>query len=295
MKSSMPFCLALLLVPGCLSPGADGGDRPPLDLSLTDRMAPDSCTAHWVAGVRGRVVDPTGAPVRDGVVQMCLRTHENVLICQRPTEIDANGWYATVLAPELRCAQQITLRAVQVGQPVSTTFCRTPMTPTYGVLDVWDDLVLYPLETPVERPAMGDASSMRTVRFPSGFEMDVTPGALGFPESYDRLSAGAVDPADAPCFVDQAPPLLGLWALGPEDAAVPGFQVRIPERTGLPDGTRVELWLVGGAYTQLVGGQQIEEGVFAPYGTGTVQGGQILSDPGSELPYLSWVGYRVAP
>lgn len=295
MKSSMPFCLALLLVPGCLSPGADGAARPPLDLTLADRMAPDSCTAHWVAGVRGRVVDPTGAPMIDARVQMCLRTEANVQVCLRPEAIDPNGWYAVVLPEETRCVQQVTLRAAMVAQPVSTTFCRAPMEPTYGVLDVWEDLVLHPLEVPAERPPMGDAASMRTVRFPSGLEMDVTPGSFEIPETYDRLTAGAVPLDAAPCFVDQAPPLLGLFAMGPESASIPGFDVRLPERTGLPDGTRVELWLVGGTYTTLSNGEHLEEGVFAPYGTGTVRGGQILSDPGSELPYLSWVGYRVAP
>ncbi|MEZ4336259.1 MAG: hypothetical protein R3B82_06495 [Sandaracinaceae bacterium] len=285
----------LLFAPGCLGSGGDGSARPPLDLTLADRMAPDSCSAHWVAGVRGRVVDPSGAPVTEGIVQLCLRTDAGIQVCQRPADIQADGWYGIVIPEETRCVQQVTLRAAQVARPVSTTFCRAPMEPTYGLLDVWEDLVLYPLEVPDDRPPMGDEDSMRTVRFPSGLEMDVTPGSFDFPETYDRLTAGPVPLDAAPCFLDTAPPLLGLWALGPESASIPGFQVRIPERTGLPDGTRVELWLVGGTYTQLASGETIDEGVFAPYGTGTVSGGRIVSDPGSELQYLSWVGYRLAP
>ena len=98
----------------------------------------------------------------------------------------------------------------------------------------------------------------------------------------------------APCFTDQPSDLLSLWALGPESGIDPGIAVRFPETTGLPDGTRVEVWLVGGTFTLLPSDEVLEEGVFAPIGTGTVRGGFVHSDPGSELPYLSWVGYRVA-
>lgn len=294
MKPTHVSAALVLLALGCANPGSSAGSRPALDLTLEDRLPPDSCTAHWVAGVRGRVVDSSGNPVSSGFVQMCLRTQEDVQVCLRPSDIRPDGWYVSVLPEETRCVQQVTLRASQSHQPISTTFCRAPMEPSYGVLDVWEDLVLHPLESPVDRPPMGDEASMRTVSFPSGFEMDVTPESFDFP-IYDDLTAGPVSLADAPCFVDQAPPLLGLWALGPESGSNPGFAARIPERTGLPDGTRVELWLVGGTFTQLQSGEHLEEGIFAPFGTGTVSGGVISTDPGSELPYLSWLGYRVAP
>ncbi|MBX3269153.1 MAG: hypothetical protein KF729_02760 [Sandaracinaceae bacterium] len=293
----MKYALSLTLfvaMAGCASPGGDASSRPALDLRLEDRVPDDSCRAHWVAGVRGRVVDPRGAPVSEGIVQMCLRLENGSQLCQAPTPIRPDGWYTVVMPEETRCLQQVTLRASQIGRPVSTTFCRTAMTPSYGVLDVWDDLVLHPLEVPATRPPMGDEGSMRTVRFPSGLELDVTPGAFEFPDVYDRLGAGPVPLDEAPCFVEQAPGLLGLWALGPESGSLPGVRLRIPETTGLADGTRVALWLVGGTYTTLADGRHLEEGVFAPYGTGTVSGGVITSDPGSELPYLTWVGYSVA-
>ena len=60
----------------------------------------------------------------------------------------------------------------------------------------------------------------------------------------------------------------------------------------MPEGTAVELWLVGGTFTRLASGEDVEEGHFVPYGSGRVQGGQVVPDPGSELPYLSWLGYR---
>ena len=52
--------------------------------------------------------------------------------------------------------------------------------------------------------------------------------------------------------------------------------------------------VVGGIYTELPDGHIVEEGDFEVFGTGTVQDGQVVSDPGRGLPYLSWLGYRSA-
>lgn len=286
------IALACLLVPGCMSPGGSSrSDRPPLDLDPAERIAPDTCSAEWVAGVRGRIVDESGAPVQEAIVQMCLRMENGSQLCQAPRPLVGDGYFAVVLPEETRCVRQVTLRATQVHQPVSTTFCRVPMTPVYGVLDVWDDLVLHRLETPVERPPMGDEGQMRTVRFPSGLEMDVTPGDFEFPDAYEDLTAGPIPVSAAPCFADGVSDLRALWAFGPESGIAPAVPLRIPETTGLPDGTRVELWLVGGTYTTLPSGANLEEGLFEPYGTATVSGAMIA---GGELPYLSWIGYRTA-
>lgn len=279
-----------LLLGACASPS--GPARPPIELSLDDRRPDPACTAHWVAGVRGRVVDELGQPVSTGVVQMCLRTEDGSQLCLQPNELDADGWYRVVLDPEIRCLQQVTLRATEIGAPRSTTFCRAPMSPAYGLLDVDEDLVLHDLEAPLERPPLGDAAAMRTVRFPSGLELDVTPGDLEFPDTYDQLVAGPVDPAEAGCFTEQAPPMLALWAFGPEAGVAPGAPLRVPETRGLSEGTPVELWIVGGTYTRLADGQTVEEGELVPFGGGTVRGGYVVPDPGSELPYLSWLGYR---
>lgn len=285
---------ALALLGACASDPA-GPARPPLELTLEDRLPDDTCTAHWVAGVRGRVVDELGAPVGEGFVQMCLRMEDGSQLCVAPSEIEPTGWYRVVLDPALRCVQQVTLRATRISERTSTTFCRTPMTPAYGVLDVYEDLVLHRLEQPVERPPMGDETTMRTLRFPSGLEMDVVPDALEFPTVYEQLAAGEVDPGTVNCFIEEAPALDGLWAFGPEAGVEPGLPIRIPETSGLPDGTRIELWIVGGTYTRLRDGTTVEEGHFVPYGTGSVQAGHIVPDTGSELPYLSWVGYRALP
>ena len=70
-----------------------------------------------------------------------------------------------------------------------------------------------------------------------------------------------------------------------------GFPVRIPAN-GLAEGTRVELLVLGGLETRLADGTSVHEADFDVFGTATVTDGMIVSDPGSELPYLSWLGYR---
>ncbi len=101
--------------------------------------------------------------------------------------------------------------------------------------------------------------------------------------------------ADPPCFAEGLD-LLGLYAFAPEVAvlgATGGFPIRIPNVHGLADGTRVDLFVLGGLDTFLPDGTQVHEAAFEAYGTASVSGGMIVRDVGSELPYLSWLGYRV--
>ena len=225
--------LLALTASGCLSPTNAGAERPPIDLRAADRIAPDTCGAHWVAGVRGRVRDPSGAPQRGGFVQMCIRLDTGARVCQSPSEVSADGWYAVVVPEETRCVEQVTLRAsAGVEVPSSISFCRVAMEPLYGVLDVWEDMVLHPLQTPAAHPPAGG-----TVRFANGLEMDAAPDSFEFPTTYERLAAGPIDLADAPCFTSATDGLLGLWAFGPESASASGVTSR--PVTPVPMPTRI--------------------------------------------------------
>ena len=68
MKPTHVSAALVLLALGCANPGSSAGSRPALDLTLEDRLPPDSCTAHWVAGVRGRVVDSKRAAWKRGTI-----------------------------------------------------------------------------------------------------------------------------------------------------------------------------------------------------------------------------------
>ena len=277
---------------GCMAATSD--TRPALELSAEDRVADPACTGDWIAGVRGQVEDETGAPVSGAQVQMCLRLANLSQLCLEPQTTDENGWYAVVLPEPARCLSRVIVRATRTGgaQRYGTSFLLTSTRPLYGVLDVAEPVALVPTQAPIEMPPMGDVSAMRTVRFASGLELEVTPEALDFQESYDFLTAGEVELSAAPGFTASAPGLTGLWALGPELGSYPGMRFRIPNTRGLSEGARVDLFLVGGIYTELADGHYVEEGDFERFGSGVVRDGFIEPDPGSELPYLTWLGYR---
>lgn len=283
---------AAFLGTGCLSTEIP---RPQLALTAEDRVPDPSCSAHWVAGVRGRVVDEAGLPVVGAQVQMCLRLADHTQLCLDPSDTTTGGWFPVVLPPHARCLSRVIVRAVAVGTTgtYATSFLESPMNPIEGVLDVPQDIELYPLESPEALAPMGDADAARTVRFPSGFELDVTPNALDFVESYDRLAVAPVPMASAPDFMGQIPGLDGVFALGPEVASLPGAPFRFVPPAAWAEGARVELFVLGGIYTELSNGTLVEEGQFARFGTATVSGGMVRSDPGSELPYFTWLGYRV--
>ncbi|MFK7986855.1 MAG: hypothetical protein AB8I08_12595 [Sandaracinaceae bacterium] len=292
MKPAAFFALALALT-GCMG-STDA--PPPLPLTAEERMTDPACTGTWVAGVRGRVLDEVGAPVAEADVQMCLRLEGHVQRCLEPAPTDANGWFAIVTPDDARCLTHAVVRATRNGadQRYGISFQEISLSPVYAVIDVPAPMELVSLTTSADMPPMGDPASVRTVRFPSGVELDVTPSDLDFADSYSFLAATEVPLSRAPEFVTAVPGVLGLVAFGPELGASPGIPFRLPERTGLAAGTPVELFVVGGIYTELSSGHVVEEGRFESFGTGRVEAGQVVPDAGSELPYLTWVGYRAA-
>ena len=74
----------------------------------------------------------------------------------------------------------------------------------------------------------------------------------------------------------------------------PKIAFKIPNTAKLAEGSKVELLLLGGFTTFLTkeSSKTVEEGSFAPYGTGTIKGGFVVPDPGSELPALTALGIR---
>jgi hypothetical protein len=188
---------------------------------------------------------------------------------------------------------ELALRVSMPNGVFGTTYCRAATgVAVDGILTLPDPLVLYEVAPAPELPPEGDPEVARTVTMADGLEMDVVPARLF--GRYDQLGATRIDATT--CFTDT--PLDGLYALTPESLThrlsdeVRGFSFRIP--TDLPEGTIVEVLLLGGLDSfELATGAVLEEGIFEVFGTGTVRDGMIVNDPGSELPYLSWLGYRV--
>ncbi len=251
-----------------------------------------SCAATRVETALGTVVDTTGAPVSGAKVQLCAQVVDVGLVCLPPADTDASGRFVKDVGPENRCMERLAVRVIVPESTYGTTYCPVSLSSASGTLEIREPMVLVPLEAPRALPPLGDESAARPVTLAGDLVMDVTPAWLW--GEYDELRAAPVDARFATCFVEPEDEVLGLFAFAPEGTTGAGFDLRFPERTGLPDGSIVELMVLGGLGTELADGTLVDEAELAVFGRGTVVGGQVRSDPGSELPYLSWLAYREA-
>lgn len=284
----------------CAACSADTGgtgnlitDFPPDPLDAIDASPDPSCTGTWAVGGRGKIVDENGNAVAGARPQLCLRSPTDTLLCVMPPESGADGfWHQEVPEGDPRCVAEVALRALRPSAGFGTTYCHVPLTLNGGVIELREPIVLYATQPATSLPPLGDETAARTVVLADGLELDVIPDVL-FGDDYAQLAGRRIDHTDPPCFAEGIA-LDGLYVLGPETSVLGeagGFVVRIPA-DGLAEGTQVELLVLGGLETRLADGSPVHEADFDVFGTGTVSDGMIVSDVGSELPYLSWLGYR---
>lgn len=270
--------------------GESGSDRPAFpELATLDTTADPTCTETWLAAVTGRIVDEAGAPLGGGRPQLCLTRSDGSFLCTEPPTARADGWYVQVVGEGNRCVSNVALRALLPGAGLATTYCHVELRTEGGVYHREEPIVLYSLEAPVTLPPVGDDGMPRDVTLDDGLVIgEVLPDE--FFGDYDRIAGRRV--TTTPCFAEGAD-LDGLYALGPEGyPSENGYSVRIPNPTGLMEGAVVDLLVLGGLNTRLVGGAAVEEADLDVFGSGTVRDGVIVSDPGTRLPELTWLGYR---
>lgn len=270
--------------------GRDAGGRPAFpELESLDTTADPACTGTWLAAATGRIVDEAGAPIEAGRPQLCLTRSDGSFLCTEPPASRADGWYVQVVGEENRCVSTIALRALLPGSSLATTYCHVDLVAEAGVYHRDEPIVLYALDAPVVLPPEGDAEMAREVTLADGV---VIGGVLPSELFGDYGSIAGRRVTTTPCFAEGAD-LDGLYALGPEGyPSETGYSVRIPNATGLMEGTVVDLLVLGGLNTRLVGGDIVEEADLAVFGTGTVIDGVIVGDPSARLPELTWLGYR---
>ena len=262
----------------------------PEELRDLDRTVDPACDDTWVAAAVGRVVDEQGNGLGDSKAQLCVHTEER-FVCLGPPESKPDGSFVRIVEEmDLRCMTELGIRSLVPNGPFATTYCDVPLRSENGVLYIDEPIVLYETQAG-ELPPAGDENSIRDVRFADGLVLEVAPSQLG--SAYDQLRATRVDPADRPCFAQGHEGLRALYGFQPERAVGGGgFRVRMPNHDNLPEGTEVELLILGGLETLLADGRQVDVAELEAYGRGTVVDNEVVSNDGSELPYLSWVGYR---
>lgn len=265
-------------------------------LTKEESEKPASCTDSWVSVAVGKVATDSGEAVEGALVGYCVKAERNV--CLAPIKSEKGGWYTYRVEGDKRCVKEIVARAEapegSTGK-YSVAYCPIPTTAQSGLLEVSTKLVLYSLDAPA-----APATAARTpVKFPSGIELTFAPEDLLEKEMAGKIGAKMVDLASPPCFVKASDALSMLVVFGPDvnvklfyDKPKIGFKV--PNTAKLAEGSKVDLLILGGFQTFLTkeSTEVVEEGSFAPYGTGTVKGGFVVPDPGSELPGLTALGIR---
>ncbi len=257
------------------------------ELENLDVSGAASCGRDYTAAVTGQMIDDTGAPIEGGRPQMCIHREDGASVCLQPPETRPDGFWVQVIAEANRCIDRVALRASLPGGGFATTYCPLSLTLEDSVYHHPVPIVLHRLEQE-GLPAEGDSEAPRDVALSGGVVLtDVIPAELF--GDYDKVGARHVA---EPCFGQDAR-LEGVWALGPE--AYPsdaGYGVRLPNVTGLAEGTRIELLVLGGLATRLLDGTQVPEAELAVFGQGEVIGDVIVGDDDARLPELTWVAYR---
>ena len=265
-------------------------------LTKEESEKPATCADSWVSVAVGKVATDTGDSVEGALVGYCVKSERNT--CLAPIKSEKGGWYTYRIDGDKRCVKEIVARAEapegSVGK-YSVAYCPIPTSAQGGLLEVSTKLVLYTLEAPA-----APATAARTaVKFPSGVELTFAPADLLEKEMAGKIGAKMVDLASPPCFVKASDALSMLVVFGPDVNVKlfydkPKIDFKIPNTAKLAEGSKVDLLLLGGFQTFLTkdSTEVVEEGSFLPYGTGTVKGGFIVPDPGSELPALTAVGIR---
>ena len=243
-----------------------------------------------------------GEGVAGVTVQHCLRLHDGRFVCTSPPRnedgtlqlemTDDAGWYAYVFEEELRCVDELAIRVLHREQPYGPTYCHVPLAPDDSVQLLPRPAVLREVTPPTELPPLGDEMAPRDVTFEGGVVLTgVVPGRL-FDGEYEDLQGGFVTDEPRPCFIEEGASFLGLYGFAPEIVSLEPIGLRLPNDTGLAEGTAVELLVLGGLSTVRADGTTIMEADFETFGTATVTGDAIVSDPGVELPSLTTIGWR---
>ena len=245
--------------------------------------------------IKGRAVTESGEPAPGVMGQACLRiAPKGKLLCVDPKKGDEQGRFEIKIPSGSTCVQQMTMRVLVPGGDFGTAYCNMPLPQDGTTANAPAPYILYATKRAADLPPVGEQEDERSVRFEDGLELDVTPyNFFASGEGYDGLAARYVEASEPGlCLPEDGAPD-GVYAFSPEgDVLDKPFAMRAPNHHSYPEGSKVDLLLLGGLGCTLADRTELDEDEWRAFGTATVTGGRIVSDEGSGLPCLNWLGFR---
>jgi hypothetical protein len=267
----------------------------------------EACVSNpWVESVSGIIQDASGLGLGSSMVQVCLTASSGDYICQRPIQSESDGSFEMSINEGYRCLRTAAMRILKVDTKSATFYYNLELPALVNgenppTLTLPSPVVLH-ATSPATIPTMADNNQSYTLTFAGGLEMDIQPSTFwGTTDTIENLQSVRVTAAQGGLqFVPDVASYEAFWGFWPEadvnnqSGGPAGYPIRIPNATNLPASSRVEFFIVGGLGCTLLNGDKIHEGEWVKIGTGTVSGdGQtITSDASSEVPCLTWLGYR---
>jgi len=248
--------------------------------------------------VQGTVVDGDGQPVSGLFVQPCTYT-ETGESCHKTSSKTDGSWELSFDPPK----EIVGLHVRFVDDAYTPLICHydlDELSMEFNVVDFKVPFVLFDMPETVTVP-VGTADPVEISA--DGLAVTLPPEVLADVLWEDTMIRVRAFPLDVmtPCFFepDNAPD--ALYASTPDwiGFATPGgLEVRFANTKGLAPGEKVNLFVVGGFGTvvhPLEGDPiPIPVGTVHELGTGTVSedGSKIVSDPGTGMPGLGWLGWK---
>ena len=271
---------------GCGNGGGGGDDIGDVDAGVDG----GPCLATYVEASSGRVVGLDGEGLEGATVGFCLRT-DTTSLCLPPVPTGPTGDYAVDVPPEFQCLELAVDRLN--AENYSVGYCVLDLDGVDGLLAA-PDFAIFPLQGPEPVWGPGEDDEITYVA-DDGASVTLRPSDTnsGGGDVEAELRMTFVDSTDArPCFLPEDQVLATFYAMGPEAASSrdEGLPAVLVDHTGLPEGTAVDLYMLGSLMTA-VGDHAVVEGSWEVFAQSAVAAdGTIPTPAGQGLRQLGWVG-----
>ena len=265
-----------------------------LDVSIdqSDAGSSDRCTADSVQTISGIALSDTRQPLKEAKAQACVILESGQWLCLSPTLSNEQGAWSVELPAEYQCLQRLALRLV-ANDGSSSTYCATlesELNHNFGQM-ILPDLAVGWTESDAETESSLTQYELEAdesvLLHPQGLKLAVSDQMM----KMLLLEEGAVSSLkDRNDCLSQSHDFDYTFAMTPEGFSQDTRLLYVPTPE-LNEGQTVELYLVGGLYSELEDGSIIEEGASHLAYQGQVFEGGI--HPNINLPFLTWLGLKV--